>query len=72
MPLAQEISTQSPTLPSSADSRINRLFDFADLIVIRTERLVSLGKPAAVNLFLLLHLLIDLIVVLVVLLRGFG
>jgi hypothetical protein len=37
---------------------------------MRVDRLVSLGKPAAINVFLLLHLLIDLVVVLVVLLRS--
>jgi hypothetical protein len=52
--------------------KITRFFDVAELIVTRTDRLVSLGKPAAVNLFLMLHLLIDLIVVLVVLLKRSG
>jgi hypothetical protein len=71
--LSEQIS--KPTiLPAERDSfqKLNRFFDVAELIVTRTDRLVSLGKPAAINLFLMLHLLIDLIVVLVVLLKRSG
>jgi hypothetical protein len=69
--LSEQI-TKPTILPAKQDQfpKLNRGFDRAELIVVRVDRLVSLGKPAAINLFLLLHLLIDLIVVLVVLLRS--
>lgn len=59
---------------SKSDSlkRINSFFDIAELCVERSDKLLSKSKPAVVNLFLFLHLLIDLIVVLLVLLWKFG
>jgi hypothetical protein len=71
--LSQEISKPS-TVPVHRDSltRINDWFDRAELIIERTERLVSKSKPAVVNLFLFLHLLIDLIIVLAVLVWKLG
>lgn len=69
--MSQQVSKPS-ILPAQQEQfpKLNRAFDCAELIVVRVDRLVSLGKPAAINLFLLLHLLIDLVVVLVVLLRS--
>ena len=61
-----------PSLQNPSFSKLNRFFDALELIVTRVDRLVSLGKPAAINLFLLLHLLIDMIVVLAVLLHRSG
>jgi hypothetical protein len=48
-------------------SRINQRFDDWELVVERSDRLLSKSKPALVNLFVFLHLLIDLVVVLAVL-----
>jgi len=73
MCLSQEISEPS-AVPVHRDSltRINDWLDRAELIIERTERLVSKSKPAVVNLFLFLHLLIDLIIVLAVLVWKLG
>lgn len=57
---------------SDSLQRINSFFDIAELCVERSDKLLSKSKPAVVNLFLFLHLLIDLIVVLLVLLWKFG
>jgi hypothetical protein len=73
MPVSRETSKPS-TLPGKPDSlqRINSFFDAAELCVERSDKLLSKSKPAVVNLFLFLHLLIDLVVVLAVLLWKFG
>ena len=47
--------------------RLRRIFNTADEFVERTDILLSKSKPAVINLFLFIHLIIDLIVVLVVL-----
>ncbi len=44
--------------------RIDKVFDAAEHFVERSETLLSKSKPAIVSLFLLIHLIIDLIVVL--------
>ncbi len=44
--------------------RIDKVFDAAEHVVERSETLLSKSKPAIVSLFLLIHLIIDLIVVL--------
>lgn len=73
MCLSRQI-TKPSILPAQRDSfpKLNRFFDCAELIVERTETLLSKSKPAAISLFLFIHLIIDLIVVLVVLLHRSG
>jgi hypothetical protein len=46
-------------------TKIDRFFDTAEHIVERSEVLLSKSKPAIISLFLLLHLVIDLVVVLI-------
>lgn len=56
--------------PATRDfPKIDRFFDTADHIIERSEVLLSKSKPAIISLFLLLHLVIDLIVVLIFVLR---
>jgi hypothetical protein len=57
-----------PLVPSTGNSsfpKIDRFFDTAEHIVERTEILLSKSKPAIISLFLLVHLIIDLVVVLI-------
>jgi predicted nucleic acid-binding Zn ribbon protein len=61
------VDTSIVRIKPDTDTRINSFFDRAELCVERSDKLLSKSKPAVVNLFLFLHLLIDLIVVLVVL-----
>jgi hypothetical protein len=72
--LVEPEPTASPPESEKAEAfpKLTAFFDSADYIAQRIDHFVSIGKPAAINLFLMLHLLIDLIVVLVVLLRGVG
>jgi len=65
----QRISRKPSILPVGRTSfpRINTFFDAAELVVDRSNRLVSKSKPVVVDLFLFLHLIIDLIIVLAVL-----
>ena len=67
--MSQRISSKASILPVGPTSfpRINTFFDAAELVVERSDRLLSKGKPAVINLFLFLHLIIDLIIVLAVL-----
>jgi hypothetical protein len=67
--MSQRISSKPSILPVGRTSfpRINSFFDAAELVVERSDRLLSKSKPVVVNLFLFLHLIIDLIIVLVVL-----
>lgn len=53
-------------------SKLDSFFDKAEHIVERSEALLSKSKPAVISLFLLVHLIIDLIVVLMVLLHRAG
>lgn len=55
--------------PSSNLSKINKFFDTAEHIVERSETLLSKSKPAIISLFLLVHLVIDLVVVLIYVLK---
>lgn len=45
--------------------KIDRFFDTAVHIVERSEELLSKSKPAIISLFLLVHLIIDLVVVII-------
>lgn len=59
----QKIS--SVPVRGNSSVRINRFFDKAELIVERSGALISKSKLAVLNLFLLVHLIVDLIIVLV-------
>ena len=67
----QRISTKPSVLPARRDSfpRINSFFDGGILIAKRSVALLSECEPALLKLFLLLHLILDLVIVSVVLLR---
>lgn len=66
--LSQEI-TQPPAFPSThlTIEKIHHFFDLADVFMERSDKLLTKSKSVVVNLFLFVHLLIDLIVVLTVL-----
>ncbi len=71
--MSDQIITQSVRLESRTSfPKITRYFDVAEYCVERAETLLTKSKPAVISLFLLVHLVIDLIVVLVVLLRRSG
>lgn len=56
---------KASSVPTGRDfTKIDRFFDTAEHIVERSEVLLSKSKPAVINFFLLVHLIIDLIVVL--------
>lgn len=64
---------QPPTTPTKRDfPKIDRFFDTAVHIVERSEELLSKSKPAIISLFLLIHLVIDLVVVLIFVLTKRG
>jgi hypothetical protein len=66
----QTVSRKLPTVPAKRDfPKIDKFFDSAEHIVERSETLLSKSKPAIISLFLLLHLIIDLIVVLIFVLK---
>jgi hypothetical protein len=65
-------STVSRRTNQKSSQRINRVFDSAELIVERSEKLLAKSKPAAISLFLFIHLIIDLIIVIAVLLHKSG
>ena len=69
--MSQRIATKPSILPDKPDPfpRINSFFDAAELCVERSDRLLSKSKPAVISLFLLLHLVIDLVAITIVLLR---
>ena len=59
-------STRPSSVPAKRDfPKIDRFFDTAEHIVERGEVLLSKSKPAIISLFLLVHLVIDLVVVLI-------
>ncbi len=62
----QKSNHKSSSVPAKRDfPKIDRFFNTAEHIVERSETLLSKSKPAIISLFLLLHLIIDLIVVLI-------
>ena len=64
------VQPQQPPVPAEGDfPKIDNFFDAAEHIVERSETLLSKSKPAIISLFLLLHLIIDLIVVLIFVLK---
>jgi hypothetical protein len=71
--MTPEVSEKASGFPATRSSvKINTFFDNAELIVARSDRLLSKSKPALINLFLFLHLAVDLIVFLALLLWKFG
>jgi len=57
---------KSTPVPAERDfPKIDRFFDTAEHLVERCEVLLSKSKPAVVSLFLLVHLVIDLVVLLI-------
>ncbi len=69
--MSDKITTNTSILPaqSSNISRTDKFFDTAEHIVERSEILLAKSKPAIISLFLLIHLVIDLIVVLIFVLK---
>ena len=64
--MSVRLQKQSSSVPSERDfPKIDRFFDTAEHIVERSEVLLSKSKPAIISLFLLVHLVIDLVVVLI-------
>ena len=67
--MAQRLSNKPSIVPERQGSlpKINSFFDGAILIARRTTELVSAVEPAVLRLFLLCHLILDLVIVSVVL-----
>ena len=66
--MSQRIKPSLLPTHSAAFPRINSFFNGAILIANRTAELLSALEPAVLRLFLLLHLVLDLIIVFVALL----
>jgi hypothetical protein len=68
--MSQQLTNPSSDLPAKRDfPKIDRFFDAAEHIVERSEVLLSKSKKAVINLFLLVHLIIDLVVILIFVLK---
>lgn len=68
--MSTRLQSRNPSVPAKRDfPKIDRVFDTAEHIVERSEVLLSKSKPAIISLFLLVHLVIDLVVVLIFVLR---
>ena len=64
--MSTHLQSRKPSVPATRDfPKIDRFFDAAEHIVERSEVLLSKSKPAVISLFLLVHLIIDLVVVLI-------
>jgi hypothetical protein len=64
--MSSQLKPRMPSVPAERDfTNIDNLFDTAEHIVERSETLLSKSKPAIISLFLLIHLIIDLVVVLI-------
>jgi hypothetical protein len=72
--MSQKLTKRPSVLPSTRKSypKIDSFFDSAEHIVERSEVLLSKSKPAVISLFLLIHLIIDLVVVLIFVLTKRG
>jgi hypothetical protein len=63
---ARNLTSVRSSVPAKRDfPTIDRFFDTAEHIVERSEVLLSKSKPAIISLFLLVHLVIDLVVLLI-------
>lgn len=65
--MSQHLTNQSSDLPAERSSfpKIDRFFNTAEHIVERSGSLLSKSETAFIKLFLLVHLVIDLVVVLI-------
>lgn len=64
--MSTRLQSRTPSVPTKREfPKIDRVFDTAEHIVERSEILLSKSKPAIISLFLLVHLVIDLVVVLI-------
>jgi hypothetical protein len=64
--MSTHLQSRNPSIPAKREfPKINAFFDTAIHIVERSEVLLSKSKPAIISLFLLVHLVIDLVVVLI-------
>jgi len=64
--MSTHLQSRNPSLPAKRDfSKIDRFFDTAEHIVVRSGSLLSKSETAFIKLFLLIHLVIDLVVVLI-------
>ena len=64
--MSTRLQSRTPSVPAKREfPKIDRVFDTAEHIVERSEVLLSKSKPAIISLFLLVHLVIDLVVVLI-------
>lgn len=64
--MSTHLQPRTPSVPAKRDfSTIDKVFDTAEHIVERSEVLLSKSKPAIISLFLLVHLVIDLVVVII-------
>lgn len=64
--MSTRLQSRTPSAPAKREfPKIDRVFDTAEHIVERGEILLSKSKPAIISLFLLVHLVIDLVVVLI-------
>jgi hypothetical protein len=72
--MSQQVTHHTSSVPAERNSfpKINAFYDALELIVERSEVLLSKSKPAIISLFLFIHLIIDLVVVLAVLLHRSG
>jgi hypothetical protein len=64
--MSTHLQSRNSSVPAKRDfPKIDKFFDTAEHIAERSEILLSKVKPALISLFLLIHLIIDLIVVLI-------
>ena len=64
--MSVQLKSKQSSVPAKRDfPKIDKVFDTAEHIAERSEVLLSKSKPAVISLFLLVHLIIDLIVVLI-------
>lgn len=63
--MSTHLQSRKPSVPANRDfPKIDRFFDAAERIVERSGSLLSKSETAFIKLFLLIHLIIDLVVVL--------
>jgi hypothetical protein len=64
--MSVQIQPETPSIPAKRDfPKLDRFFDAAEHIVERGGSLLSKSETAFIKLFLLVHLVIDLVVVLI-------
>jgi hypothetical protein len=64
--MSVELESRTPSVPAKREfPKLDRFFDTAEHIVERSGSLLSKSETTFIKLFLLVHLVIDLIVVLI-------